>query len=416
MKRIISVTINDVTNKQFKFDNLTSLYSFAKKESEYWISASEHYKNPNNNHVYLNSGPYFKSLVTLIDGWKDNLKDWDDTQINSQINVSQRTLLNNIRGNWLWSGHAYVDVFLGINKKYSAEGAKSFFSFVENGNTNITNKKEGFIGSLLAYEFELQGSDLTKRRNSEKVSLEHLRNTMEETNRALTGEIDELKDNFVNWDSDCRSEWRSWVEKIHSEYSTEKLSQKSSHDAQLKIYEKEFDEYFNECKNRIIELEDTYQEKLRLEKPAAYWSNSASKYGRHGALWVIALTASILLGLAYSYNFFDAWLKGQETAVKLNTLQGAVIFGSILAIYAFLVKTLAKLVFSSFHLMRDSEEREQLTYLYLSLNFEGELDNSSREIILNALFSRSETGLLSGDSSPTLPVNDLLKSALKPKP
>jgi hypothetical protein len=102
-------------------------------------------------------------------------------------------------------------------------------------------------------------------------------------------------------------------------------------------------------------------------------------------------------------------------AIKLNTFQGAVIFGSILAVYAFLVKTLSKLTFSSFHLMRDSEEREQLTYLYLSLNNEGQIDGTSRELVLQALFSRTETGLLSGDSGPTMPVQDLLKAVLKTK-
>ena len=53
--------------------------------------------------------------------------------------------------------------------------------------------------------------------------------------------------------------------------------------------------------------------------------------------------------------------------------------------------------------MRDAEEREQLTYLYLSLNNEKKIDEKSRDIILQALFSRSETGLLTGDSAPAMP-------------
>jgi hypothetical protein len=76
---------------------------------------------------------------------------------------------------------------------------------------------------------------------------------------------------------------------------------------------------------------------------------------------------------------------------------------------------LSKLTFSSFHLMRDSEEREQLTYLYLSLNNEGQIDGTSRELVLQALFSHSETGLLNGESGPTMPVQNLLKTILKTK-
>ncbi len=66
--------------------------------------------------------------------------------------------------------------------------------------------------------------------------------------------------------------------------------------------------------------------------------------------------------------------------------------------------------------MRDAEEREQLTYLYLSLNQNSQLDSSSRDIVLQALFSRTDTGLLAGDSSPSMPgLNELIKSTLKGK-
>ena len=53
--------------------------------------------------------------------------------------------------------------------------------------------------------------------------------------------------------------------------------------------------------------------------------------------------------------------------------------------------------------MRDAQERELLTYLYLSLHKDKEIDESSRNIILQALFNRSETGLLANESGPTMP-------------
>ncbi|WP_370458218.1 DUF6161 domain-containing protein [Cellvibrio sp. KY-GH-1] len=62
--------------------------------------------------------------------------------------------------------------------------------------------------------------------------------------------------------------------------------------------------------------------------------------------------------------------------------------------------------------MRDAQERKLLTYLYLSLNKDNQLDQNSREIILQSLFSRSDSGLLSGDSSPTMPggLNEIIKT------
>ncbi|GAB1053454.1 MAG: hypothetical protein Sw1PiTSA_32490 [Shewanella algae] len=414
MKRTISLTLTDVANKQVTFEDLRSLYAFAKEQSKFWSNAAEKYQNTQN-HSSLNSSHYFNQLVNLIDSWKDNLEIWDDNQLNQQLNNQQRNLFYSIRQHWLWSGHPFVGAFLECNKKYGIQGATSFFSFIVNKQISNTGQKEGFIGSLLAYEYELQDSDLTKRRNSEKLSFSHLRNQLDETNQKLIGEVDEFKDDFSTWDQTTRTSWQEWLDKTSMEHATQQESQKSEHEEQQKNQKDEFIAYMDGCKTRIADLENTYQEKLRLEKPATYWKKSAKKYGLQGSLWAIALVATILLGLVFFYNFFDSWLKGQELAVKLNTLQGVVIFGSILAIYAFLIKTISKLTFSSFHLMRDSEEREQLTYLYLSLNNDGQIDGSSRELILQALFSRTETGLLAGESGPTMPVHDLLKTVLKSK-
>ena len=156
-------------------------------------------------------------------------------------------------------------------------------------------------------------------------------------------------------------------------------------------------------KAKIQELENLYQEKLRLQKPAEYWNNAAKKFRLEGIICAVFLVISLLLGAGYLSNFFTDWLTGQELQVKLNTVQGIVIFGTLLAVYSILIRVLSRLTFSAFHLMRDAEEREQLTYLYLSLINDKNIDEKSRDIILQALFSRSETGLLTGDSAPAMP-------------
>jgi len=67
-----------------------------------------------------------------------------------------------------------------------------------------------------------------------------------------------------------------------------------------------------------------------------------------------------------------------------------------------------KFMFSNFHLARDAEEREKLTYLYLALISNGQFNEDERKIVMQSLFSRSDTGLLKEDSSPTMPgVNSL---------
>lgn len=416
MKRAISFSFADVTGKEFTFKELGELHFFAKRENDFWVDAAINNKNRKNDHSCFNDYHYFNNLVSMIDGWKDSIESWDESELNQHLNrfnKDNRGNHNGINKTWIWSGHPFIDVFLKCNKSYGEEGANAFLTFVSKDYVSNLKQKDGFIGSLLAYEFEFQDSSLTKRRKTEKASISILRNQLEEETQKIIGETDDLKIDFSDWDRSTRAGWENFLIQESSKRADQQDAQKNEHEEQKKTHEDKFISYMDDCKARISELENTYQEKLRLEKPATYWKKSAKKYGFQGSLWAIALVASILLGLVYFYNFFEAWLKGQEVAIKLNTLQGVVIFGSILAVYSFLVKTISKLTFSSFHLMRDSEEREQLTYLYLSLNNEGQVNEASRELILQALFSRSETGLLTGESGPRMPVTDLLKAVSK---
>ena len=56
---------------------------------------------------------------------------------------------------------------------------------------------------------------------------------------------------------------------------------------------------------------------------------------------------------------------------------------------------------------RDAEEKCALTSFYLSLINDKKMDPDNekdlKNIVMNALFARVETGLLKGDNSPTIP-------------
>ena len=60
---------------------------------------------------------------------------------------------------------------------------------------------------------------------------------------------------------------------------------------------------------------------------------------------------------------------------------------------------------SSYHLSRDAKERKNLSYFYLALIEKGAVSDKERALILNSLFSRSDTGLLKGEAAPSMPTN-----------
>ena len=71
-------------------------------------------------------------------------------------------------------------------------------------------------------------------------------------------------------------------------------------------------------------------------------------------------------------------------------------------------------MFSNYHLARDAEEREKLTYLYISIRNNSEVSEEEKKIVFQALFSRSDTGLLKEDSSPTMPgISSIIEKNIK---
>jgi hypothetical protein len=275
-------------------------------------------------------------------------------------------------------------------------------------NTGNINNAEWFKGYMFGYEFLNQKSEILQRRKSEKISLDKLRGQFVEARNQLFGEAEAVRAEICNWDkahkarSNRRFSAQKRLNKAVARHNEERFAKSLSH----------MSDELGTWQHKVAELETLYQEKLKLQKPADYWAKAAKRYGLQGSLWALAIVAAIVVGLVYFREFFVTWLQGKQMPLQLNSLQGVVLFGSIAAVYAFLLKTLSRLAFSAFHLMRDAEEREQLTYLYLSLSNESAVDEKSREIVLQALFSRSETGLLTNESGPTMPGIELAKAAV----
>jgi len=402
--RKITFQLQDVANHVINFQSLRALYDFLIQETKFWQEQQERVnKTANRNHNYLNIYGNFKHVITIIDGWKDQIDEWDDNQLTQQLNQSIQNYLQNIRGHWLWSGHQFVEPFILCLIEHGEVTANAFLDYVIRQSVQNIQQIDNFKGYMYGYEFVNQNSDIIKRRNGEKVSLRHLRDQFADSKNQLFSEVDDLKNSFKEWDVEHRLQGK----RLYN-------AQKKLGKRKIKNQNKLFNENLQNWSDNIAELEKTYEEKLKLKKPAEYWNKAAKRYGFQGMLWTLCIIALVVVGLLYFREFFITWLQGKEIDVQLNSLQGLILFGSIAATYAFLMRVLSRLAFSSFHLMRDAEEREQLTYLYLSLTNEAEVDKESRDIVLQALFSRSETGLLAQEHGPTMPgIGEILKSATK---
>ena len=271
------------------------------------------------------------------------------------------------------------------------------YEYLSGSITKIT-QKNFLAGYLLAYEFSSKDfSTIAERKEAEKKSIQTTRANFQEK----LGEAEKEVVEYLTKTNQKFDEYAKQIEIIKTEKN------------------KTFDEWFSktsggftqfniDSQKAIKDLENLYQEKLKLEAPAKYWSDRAKKLRTEGYWWLggfvvcIGVAVAVLIWVLsrISDGTFDKIFRDTGTAIKWS-----VALITLISFLAFLIRTFSKLTFSSFHLVRDAEEREQLTYVYLALQKEKGIDQTERHLIMQSLFSRADSGLLKDDASPTMPGN-----------
>lgn len=238
--------------------------------------------------------------------------------------------------------------------------------------------------------------------------------------REMIRKIDELiPDQFSSFE-ESKLSMHNLTEEYISKYN-ELLQDKQNKYTQLDLdYKKQIDEFINnynvftkEKEENISNLEKLYRENLMLKAPAEYWDEMSIEYNKKAkeslnisigmAVGIVILLIILILVIPQLDNS-DHWFNTVRTTAMLTVITSVSIYGLRVAV---------KLTMSSFHLARDARERKQLTYFYLSLINEKAVTDKERELIMTSLFSRSDTGLLKGDSSPEMPsinISDVFKN------
>lgn len=262
---------------------------------------------------------------------------------------------------------------------------------------HFTDKKY-LAGYFLAYEFTSRDfSKLAERKDAEKKSISTLRSDFQkelsEAENQLTGYLHKAHEQYVDY-SNKIDQIKSQKETLFTGWFNE-TGQK-------------FTQFFSDSNNKVQELEKLYHEKLKLEAPAKYWQERAIRLKKDGFRWLIGLIVSVLVAIAILVWILYGISTGSIEKIFQNTgtaIKWSVVLITLISFLAFVIRIFSKLTFSAFHLVRDAEEREQLTYVYLALKKEKAIDQTERHLIMQSLFSRADSGLLKEDASPTMPGN-----------
>lgn len=295
MIRSINLTLTDATGQQFKFETLEQVKDFCKKEHDFWEEANASIEGKLTLNQTYTKANHFQAIMNTFDSWEGPEPEWDDNTFNSQFNQLNQQQFRQLSGDWVWHGQPFIPIWVDLYNKAQNTADSFMLTVLKRNASNIAGSVEHMSGHLLGYEFLMQDeSELTKRRNSEKKSLSQLRSELNDKNNQLISETDTFQEGIKNWGELTRGEF----ERLY------KIKQKLA-ERQRKNQARKFSRELSSWNENIRNLENTYEEVLRLRKPAEYWNKAAKKYGLQGLVFSALIIASVAVGLIYFEGFLS---------------------------------------------------------------------------------------------------------------
>jgi hypothetical protein len=399
----VTETFNfDYVNENVTITGISSIYEFTLKQIDGWEKLGSNLPSE-----LQHSKSYFGYVKSNIISFLVNYSKLPSNSLVANWN-GIKNIINNPRGHSnypLKFNSVEVEFLLKTFNDYPKSFASAFNFIIGSNNYNLNNK-DALIGVVLAYEFTVKdASKIVRRSNAEKSSFKTLKNELERYfSEAESNLVEHL--NIIN---NKNAEYLQSIDSLKSE------KEKSFNEWYGKA-QGDFNTFNSTSKKDIDSLHKAYDELLMLKKPADYWRSRAIELKAEGKKflnWLIALivfTCAILYSLLWltPETMLTSFFNGDKTLA----IRFTIIFITLISFLAFGIKALTKVTFSSFHLARDAEEREKLTYVYLAMVKDASVDKNDRQLIMQSLFSRADTGLLKEDSSPTMP-GSLIERAVR---
>lgn len=173
------------------------------------------------------------------------------------------------------------------------------------------------------------------------------------------------------------------------------------HSREVDEFKHNLEQWRDKKETAIKILEDTYEKKLQLEAPEKLWKERSKNYKIKTWWWMGGLGVFIV-GLIFSAGnlliSIHDYLKGTEKDIPF--ISQSFIYVALISFLIYLIRVVIKIIISNQHMAMEYEQKEALTRFYQALVYNGkEVDKEERLIIFNALFSKTETGLVKTDNS-----------------
>lgn len=205
---------------------------------------------------------------------------------------------------------------------------------------------------------------------------------LEEENKRLNEQHSAaLKAQCLSLDS-LRDQKTKLLDDLHAAKDTAFAELASKHEANLK------------------NIEDTFHNKLALQKPIDYWKEKKATHVKLAKRFAWASAIALVVfgaGLGFLIHWAFGNLEANENPKHWQV--GVTIVAAFFVIW--IVRLLIRMFLSHQHLAADAAERVTMVQTYLSLSREGQgVAPADRSVILQQLFKSASDGLVKDDGAP----------------
>ena len=379
-----------------KFRKFNELKKFIDKEVEYW----KPWRAPQVRYVFVT----FQKIQSFL---RQALEIPD--QKKAQKLVRNAVAEANRSQSPLPYSETAMGKFLGELHARNSTSANSAYRYLVLGNVDSSSymNKDSLDGLLLAFHFSKANAFSTKIAATELFLTQ-----LEESHQAVKDDLEQkagkLMTDIASWHKTFSNDATAWKEAFGKDTKKWREGLQKAFDEMIQSNIQQFTTFCEENRRKLEKLEKAYGEKLRLEGPAKYWDTFADKYEKRGRKW-----RNWALGMAGAFFPFTvvflaaspSWFLTPEFTA--GNIRGTVLVALAVSVLIYFIRLFVKLSKSAYHLSRDARERYQLTHVFLAMIRKGAIQVEDRKIILQALFSRADTGLLKTDGGPTMPTGPM---------
>ena len=261
-------------------------------------------------------------------------------------------------------------------------------------NTNLYFYYPAFHYLKEQFNIEFSNTKMDDEINILKTELSTMEETIPKRKNEVLNYMKSTSDEFDIWKNDFKENINDWRDEI--------------------------DEWKEKMEKKLTILENTYKEKLKFEAPETLWNEKAENYGCAYKLWgffVILLSTAIVyfVNKIITEFYFNSKINSISDNDILNYFPKTFLFVGILSLALYVLRVFVKITLSNKHLQLECEQKAALTRFYQALVHDGKnINENERLIIFNALFSKTESGLIKLSDTPN-DIENIIFSILSKK-